>query len=110
MRIVGEIAHPIIKITVLLMNMKYSIKMELGMMEQTFKIRESDYVSKLADIERIVDPVFLDDCIKRFEQMNENYKATVFDKTFTNQLLEFTKSLNEWIPKEYLGIKITDKK
>ena len=42
----------------------------------------------------------------RIQQMNENYKATVFDKTFTNQLLEFTKSLNEWIPKEYLGIKI----
>lgn len=77
MRIVGEIAHPIIKITVLLMNMKYSIKMELGMMEQTFKIRESDYVSKLTDIERIIDPVFLDDCIKRFEEMNENFNQTL---------------------------------
>lgn len=42
----------------------------------------------------------------RVKQMDENYKETVFDKTFTNQLLEFTKSLNEWIPKEYLGIKI----
>ncbi|MBK6339301.1 MAG: hypothetical protein IPN93_07895 [Bacteroidetes bacterium] len=77
MRIVGEIAHPIIKITVLLMNMKYSIKMELGMMEQTFKIRESDYVSKLTDIERIIDPVFLDECIKRFEEMNENFNQTL---------------------------------
>ena len=42
----------------------------------------------------------------RVQQMDENYKETFFDKRFTNQLLEFTKSLNEWIPKEYLGIKI----
>ena len=77
MRIVGEIAHPIIKITVLLMNMKYSIKMELGMMEQTFKIRESDYVSKMMDIEKIIDPIFLADCIKRFEEMNNDFNNTL---------------------------------
>ena len=42
----------------------------------------------------------------RVQQMNENYKEIAFDKTLTDQLLEFTKSLKDWMPKEYLGIKI----
>lgn len=42
----------------------------------------------------------------RVQQMNEDYKEIEFDKTFTDQLLEFTKSLKDWIPQEYLGIKI----
>ena len=42
----------------------------------------------------------------RVQQMDENYKEKVFDKKFINQLLDFTKSLDGWIPQEYLGIKI----
>lgn len=77
MRIVGEIPHPVVKITVLLMNMKYSIKMELGMMEQTFKIRESDYISKLTDIEKLIDETFLQECLVRFELMNLQFNKTL---------------------------------
>lgn len=56
----------------------------------------------------------------RIQQMNENYQEENFDKGFVNKLLNFTKSLNGWIPKEtqgrkldyyqYLTYKITDGK
>lgn len=42
----------------------------------------------------------------RVQQMNENYKETTFDKKLIDQLLNLTKSLKDWFPKEYLGIKI----
>lgn len=42
----------------------------------------------------------------RIQQMNENYTEKQFDKKFVDKLLNFTRSLNGWIPKEYSGIKI----
>lgn len=42
----------------------------------------------------------------RVQQMNENYREITFDKKLTNQLLDFTKKLDGWIPKEYQGRKL----
>jgi hypothetical protein len=70
MRIIGEIAHPILKITVFSLNMKFAIKFEAGLMEQTYKIRESDAVKSLKDIEQLVDEVLLNETIAIFKQMN----------------------------------------
>jgi hypothetical protein len=81
MRIVGEIAHPILKITVFSLNMKYAIKLEAGLMEQTFKIRESDAVKSLKDIERIVDETFLNEALERFKVMNVSLNDT-FKRNF----------------------------
>ena len=42
----------------------------------------------------------------RIQEMNQNYEKFAFDKKFTHDILEFSKKLNAWIPKEYLGVKI----
>lgn len=42
----------------------------------------------------------------RVQQMNENYLEEDFDKVFLSQLLNFTKSLNGWTPKESRGTKL----
>lgn len=42
----------------------------------------------------------------RIQQMNENYTEENFDKDFVNKLLNFTKSLDGWIPKEIQGTKL----
>lgn len=42
----------------------------------------------------------------RIQEMNENYEKFTFDKNFTRDILEFSKKLKGWIPKEYLGVKI----
>lgn len=70
MRIIGTIPHPLMKISVFVMNMKYSVKFEMGMMEQTYKIRESEDIKGLDDISRLVDDHLIDDALTLFTQMH----------------------------------------
>lgn len=42
----------------------------------------------------------------RVQQMNENYEEIIFEKKLTSKLLDFTKNLAGWIPKEIDGKKI----
>jgi hypothetical protein len=79
MRIIGSIPHPLMKITVFAMNMKYSVKLEMGQMEQIFKIRESDYVNSVEDISRLLDDQFIDDCLNHFTAMHKSMEAA-FDR------------------------------
>jgi hypothetical protein len=72
MRIVGQIEHPVIKITVMQMNNRYVLKLEANMLEQTYKFNEDDNLRSMADIEKIVDETFLNECIKRFSDMNKS--------------------------------------
>lgn len=72
MRIVGQIEHPVIKITVMQMNNRYVLKLEANMLEQTYKFNEDDNLRTMADIEKIVDETFLNECIKRFSDMNRS--------------------------------------
>lgn len=72
MRIIGTIPHPYVKITVFAMNMRYSVKFEMGQMEQTFKIRESDYITGLEDISKLVDEDLIDACMEHFTAMHKS--------------------------------------
>lgn len=72
MRIIGYIPHPVMKITVFTMNMKYSVKLEMGQMEQTYKINESDDIKGLEDISRLFDDSLLDECLQLFDNMHSN--------------------------------------
>jgi len=81
MRIVGYIAHPVLKITVMQMNNRYVVKLEVNMLEQTYKFHEDDNLRTLQDIEKVIDETFLNECIKRFAEMNksrgEAYQRTI---------------------------------
>jgi len=72
MRIVGYIEHPILKITVMQMNNRYVLKLEANMLEQTYKFHEDDNLRTMTDIEKIVDETFLQECLKRFSDMNKS--------------------------------------
>jgi hypothetical protein len=72
MRIVGYIEHPVLKITVMQMNNRFVLKLEVNMLEQTYKFHEDDNLRTMADIEKIVDETFLQECIKRFAEMNKS--------------------------------------
>ncbi|MEZ5004229.1 MAG: hypothetical protein R2730_14455 [Chitinophagales bacterium] len=69
MRIIGSIPHPVLKITVFQLNMKFAVKFEAGMMEQTYKIRESDSINKLSDIDVLIDDQFKDQVLEQFKEM-----------------------------------------
>lgn len=64
MRIVGEIPHPVIKITVFKNDGKFSIKCESGLVEQIYKFRDDERLQSFEDIQKIVDESF----IKKIEE------------------------------------------
>lgn len=68
MRVVGEIPHPEIKITIFHWNNRYLIKLEAGLFEQTFKIEEYDLNSE-EDVKKVVSEGFIQQAIVRFNQM-----------------------------------------
>ena len=72
MRIIGNIDHPEMKITVFKMDNKLSIKFELGLYEQTFKFRESDYMKGMEDAEKFIDAAFMGDVLKNFNSMHKS--------------------------------------
>lgn len=75
MRIIGHIPHPVMKITVFVMDMKFAVKLEAGLLEQTFKFRESEQIKNLEDIKAMLDAAFLESCLSRFEQMHQDLGA-----------------------------------
>ena len=72
MRIIGQIDHPNMKITVFKMDNKLSIKFELGLYEQTFKFRESEYMQDVGDAEKLVDAAFVGEVLKNFNAMHKS--------------------------------------
>lgn len=70
MRIIGNIDHPNLKITVFKMDNKLSIKFELGLYEQTYKFRESDFMKNFADAQKLVDAALIGEVLKNFNKMH----------------------------------------
>ncbi|MEY3367986.1 MAG: hypothetical protein RI973_1141 [Bacteroidota bacterium] len=71
MRIIGNIEHPGLKITVFKMDNKLSVKFETGLYEQTYKFRESEYLKEFADMQRLVDEEFIQCVEARFASMHQ---------------------------------------
>lgn len=75
MRVVKEISHPECKITIYAWNNRYLIKLENGLLEQTFKIHEYD-VSGEAELLEILDEEFIQQALTRFREMGQSiYEA-----------------------------------
>jgi hypothetical protein len=68
MRLVGEIPHPVFKITIFSWNNRYLVKFEQGYLEQTYKIDQFD-VSGDEALKGILDPTFLAGVSQQFQTM-----------------------------------------
>lgn len=68
MRLVREIPHADFKITIFSWNNRYLIKLEQGLLEQTFKIPEMDLLAE-DDLYTILDAEFLQQASGRFMEM-----------------------------------------
>jgi hypothetical protein len=71
MRVVKEIAYPHFKITIFHWNNRYLIKLESGILEQTFKVSELE-VNSESEVLALLDEDFLKQAINRFEEMAES--------------------------------------
>jgi hypothetical protein len=76
MRVVGEIAHPDCKITIFHWNNRYLLKLEAGLMEQTFKVSEYD-ISSEDDLKKILNDEFIEKAMERFQQMHLSLRSSM---------------------------------
>lgn len=71
MRLVADIPHPHVKITLFSWNGKYLLKLERGPYEQTYKVNELD-VSGDEEVKAMLTEEFLANVAAIFKQMHEN--------------------------------------
>jgi len=76
MRVVAEIPHPECKITIFSWNNRYLIKLELGLLEQTFKINQFDIASE-QELYSILDDNFIQAAVQRFGEMHQCLRAAL---------------------------------
>lgn len=76
MRVVGRIPHPSITITIFEYNEKYTLKLEAGPMEQSYKITV-DQAGGLENLHKIADSQFLKECLQHFNAMYLSWKEAV---------------------------------
>ncbi len=72
MRVIADIPHPDCKITLFSWNAKYIIKLERGMLEQTYKVSELDLTGE-EDVRKLLDDPFLADVVRRFGEMEVSF-------------------------------------
>ncbi len=88
MRIVGEIPHPNLKITIFLHDSKYAVKLESGLYEQTYKFRSGDEIQTVEDIKALIDEEFIAAAEKLLPQMHQQ-KLAAMGRLISGQDEEF---------------------
>lgn len=76
MRILKEIQHPAFKITLYAWNNRYILKLEDGLLEQTFKINEFDVTGPEA-VELLLDDQFIKQAYERFGEMSVSLQSSL---------------------------------
>ncbi len=71
MRIIGEVEHPILKITIFKMGERISVKFENERYEQTYKLGTDDRLTKVENIQKWVDAAFLEQVQLVFQKMHQ---------------------------------------
>ncbi len=77
MRIIGNIDHPSMKITVFKMDNKLSVKFETGLYEQTFKFRESNELTDFDSMKKLVDEQFMQEVLANFAKLHQIKNAVL---------------------------------
>ncbi len=75
MRYLNDIPHPHFRIGLYAWNNKYILKIEAGLLEQTYKISETDVLDP-SELPNLVDQPFLEQVARRFAEMDTDWRAT----------------------------------
>lgn len=73
MRVVAELPHPDCKISIFTMNQKFIIKFEQGILEQSYKLSETDVVGGVNGVFELMDEKFINAVIEQFKQMRQTF-------------------------------------
>lgn len=73
MRVVAELPHPDCKISIFAMNQKFIIKFEQGVLEQSYKLAETDIVGGVNGVFELLDEKFISEVITQFKRMRQTF-------------------------------------
>jgi hypothetical protein len=76
MRVIADIPHEACKITVFAWNGRYIIKLERGLLEQTYKVDEFE-LSGVDEIKMLLDDAFMQQVLTRFNTMQLDLQAAL---------------------------------
>lgn len=76
MRIVGQIEHPVIKITVMQMNNRYVLKLKQICWNKRISLTKTIIYARWQILVELVDETFLNECLKHFSDMNKSRGET----------------------------------
>jgi hypothetical protein len=76
MRTIAELPHPEFKISIMMMNQKFIIKLEQGSLEQIYKIPEMDLTDGVNSVFELLDEPFLKTVGERFITMRKDFKES----------------------------------
>lgn len=77
MRIIGNIDHPVLKISVFRADNRISVKFENALYEQTFKLGEDERFATLEAVQKFVDAAMIEDVMAGFRQMHATNMAAM---------------------------------
>ncbi|RZA01271.1 MAG: hypothetical protein EOP47_11225 [Sphingobacteriaceae bacterium] len=78
MRVIAELPHPEFKITIFSMNHKFIVKIEKGILEQSYKLAEMDLTDGVNSVFEILDEDFLKGVSARFMDMGKDFKDAYY--------------------------------
>jgi hypothetical protein len=78
MRVIAELPHPEFKITIFSMNQKFIVKIEKGILEQSYKLAEMDLTDGVNSVFEILDEEFLKGVTARFIDMGKDLKEAYY--------------------------------
>lgn len=76
MRIIAELPHPEFKISIFYMNQKFIVKIERGVLEQSYKIAEMDLTDGVNSVFELLDEEFLRTVAARFAEMGKDFNSS----------------------------------
>jgi hypothetical protein len=78
MRVIAELPHPDFKISIFAMNQKFIVKIEKGVLEQSYKISEMDLTDGVNSVFELLDEEFLKTVANRFAEMHKDFKNSFY--------------------------------
>lgn len=74
MRVVKELIQEEVRVSIFSWNNKYILKFELGPMEQTFKLSETDVLEE-SELETFLEGDFFEKVKLRFDEMGKSFRS-----------------------------------
>ncbi len=73
MRIIAELPHPDCKISIFSMNQKFIVKFEQGVLEQSYKLAETDVIGGVNGVFELLDEEFIAEVVAQFKVMRQSF-------------------------------------